>query len=221
MADDSFFREVDEEIRSEKVKALWDRYGLLILVLAVLVVLGTAAWVGWGYWQESRANASGDRFSQALTLAADGKTDEALASLQKLEADGHASYPVLARMRIATVKAAGKDFAGAVAEFDAVAADGSVSPVLRDMARLRAGYILVDTGSYEDVVKRVEVLDVEANPLRFSAREALALAAWKAGRTEDARKFFESLSGDQQTPLNIRQRATMMLELIRGGDATS
>jgi hypothetical protein len=221
MADDSFFREVDEEIRNDRVKALWDRFGAFLILLAILIVLGTAAWVGWSYWQETRANASGDQFSQAQALAAEGKTDEAQAVLQKLEADGHASYPVLARLRIASMLAAKKDSAGAVSAFDAVAADGSVPPVLRDMARLRAGYILVDTGSYEDVVKRVEVLDVEANPLRFSAREALALAAWKAGKTDDARKFFEGLSEDPQTPADIRQRATMMLELIRGGDTTS
>ena len=67
MSDDSFIREVNEEIRQDQAKALWDRYGPAVIVLAVLVVLGTAAYVGYDYWTETRANRSGDAFSQALT----------------------------------------------------------------------------------------------------------------------------------------------------------
>jgi len=60
MSDDSFFREVNEELRQDQAKALWDRYGPAFIGLAVLVVLGTAAFVGWQYWTESKANKSGD-----------------------------------------------------------------------------------------------------------------------------------------------------------------
>ena len=52
MSDDSFIREVNEEIRQDQAKALWDRYGPAVIVLAVLVVLGTAAFVGYDYWDE-------------------------------------------------------------------------------------------------------------------------------------------------------------------------
>ena len=73
-----------------------------------------------------RANRSGDAFSQALMLANDGKNDEALAALEQLEKDGYGAYPLLARMRAATVLADKGDFAGAVAGFDEVAADTSI-----------------------------------------------------------------------------------------------
>ena len=46
MSDDSFIREVNEELRQDQAKALWDRYGPAFIALAVLVVLGTAAFVG-------------------------------------------------------------------------------------------------------------------------------------------------------------------------------
>ena len=72
--------------------------------------------VGWEYWTETKANQSGDDFSQALLLANDGKNDEALAALEALETDGYGAYPLLARMRAATVLADKGDFTGAVAE---------------------------------------------------------------------------------------------------------
>jgi hypothetical protein len=221
MSDDSFIREVNEELRTDNAKALWDRYGAYVVGVAIALVVGTGAWVAWDYWTQSRANASGDQFSQALDLAKEGKTDEALAVLRALETDGYGSYPQLARLRRATVLSQQDKHAEAVAEFDAVVADGSVPAPVRDMARLRAGYILVDHGSYADVSSRVEALTTETNTLRHSAREALGLSAWKEGRAADALTLFEQIASDVGAPRNARERATLMAELIRGSGTGS
>lgn len=221
MSDDGFFREVDQELRQDKAKALWDNYGPAAIGLAVLVVLGTASYVGYDYFVSTRANRSGDAFSQALNLAHDGKNDEALAALDQLEKDGHGAYPVLARLRAATVLADKGDTDGAVQAFDAVSADNAVPVSIRDIARLRAGILLVDNGSYDDVAKRVEVLAVDTNPLRHSARELLGLAAWKEGRLSDAQKFFDQIGNDEAAPRNVRERANLMTELIRGSGTAS
>jgi len=221
MSDDSFFREVNEEIRQEQARALWDRFGPVALVLAVLIVLGTAVFVAYEYWVETRANASGDAFSQALTLANEGRNDEALGALEQLENEGYGAYPLLARMRAATVLVAKGDTTGAVASFDQVAADTSIPDSIRDMARLRAALILVDSGSYADVSARAETLTGDTNPLRHSAREALGLSAWKEGRSADALTLFEQIAADNEAPRNNRERATMLAELIRGQGTTS
>ncbi|ESX96311.1 tetratricopeptide repeat protein [Mesorhizobium sp. LNJC403B00] len=220
MSDDSFIREVNDEIRREQAQALWDRFGPAILGLAILVVLGTAAFVGYRYWDETRANRSGDAFSQALKLANDGKSDEALTALEQLEKDGYGAYPLLARMRAATVKADKGDFAAAVTDFDGVAADTAIPQGIRDMARLRAALLLVDHGSFADVSSRVEALTADNNTLRHTAREALGLAAWKEGKTQDALKLFDQIAADDGAPRNARQRATLMSELIRGSGAS-
>ncbi|MBX9464443.1 MAG: tetratricopeptide repeat protein [Aquamicrobium sp.] len=221
MSDDSFIREVNQELRQDQAKALWDRFGPITIAVAVAVVLVTAAWVAWDYWTQTQANSSGDAYSQALSLAGEGRTEEATAALEQLEADGYGAYPVLARMRGATVLAQAGDYEGAVAAFDSVAADGSVPGAIRDMAKLRAGLLLVDHGSYEDVSARVEALAVETNTLRHSAREALALSAWKQGRTQDATTLFDQIIDDEGAPQNMRQRAELMSELIRGSDSSS
>jgi hypothetical protein len=221
MSDDSFFREVNEEMRQDQARALWNRYGPLAIALAVAVVLGTAAWVAYDYWATSKANRSGDAFSQALTLAEEGKHDEALGALQQLEENGYGAYPLLARMRSATLLAEKGEFEAAVAAFDAVAADDSIPVSISDIARLRAALILVDHGSYADVSARVETLTTETNTLRHAAREALGLAAWKEGKLADALKLFEQIASDEAAPRNTRERATLLTELIRGSGAAS
>ncbi|ARP66758.1 hypothetical protein A9K65_027970 [Mesorhizobium sp. WSM1497] len=221
MSDDSFIREVNDEIRREQAQALWDRFGPALIVVAVLVVLGTAAFVGYRYWDETRANRSGDAFSQALKLANDGKNDEALTALDQLEKDGYGAYPLLARMRGATVKANKGDVPAAVKDFDEVAADTAIPQSIRDMARLRAALLLVDHGSFADVSSRVEALTSDTNTLRHTAREALGLSAWKEGKTQDALKLFDQIAADDGAPRNTRERATLMSELIRGSGSAS
>jgi hypothetical protein len=221
MTDDSFYREVNEEIRQDRARALWDSFGPFVIIGAVLVVLGTAGWVGWEYYASARAARSGDAFAGALALAQDGKSDEALAALQQLERDGSGAYPALARMRAATVLAEKKDFAGAVAAFDAVAADTSIPETIRDAARLRAALLLVDHGSYADVASRVEPLTDDANAMRHSAREALGLAAWNDNKPADALKLFDQIRNDEGAPAGVTERAGLMAELIRGSGAAS
>ncbi|RWD60361.1 MAG: tetratricopeptide repeat protein [Mesorhizobium sp.] len=221
MSDDSFIREVNEEIRREQAQKLWDRFGPALLGAAILIVLATAAVVGYRYWDETRANRSGDAFSAALKLANDGKNDEAIAALDQLEKDGYGAYPLLARMRAATVKADKGDVDAAVKDFDEVAADSAIPAGIRDMARLRAALLLVDHGSFADVSSRVEALTADTNPLRSSAREALGLAAWKEGKSADALKLFDQIASDNGAPRNARQRAQLMAELIRGSGNAS
>lgn len=221
MSDDSFIREVNEELRQDQAKALWTRFGPVVIGAAALIVAATAGWVGYDYWTQSRANASGDRFSAALELAGNGNLDEALTAFQALQEDGYGAYPVLARLRAATVMAERGEAEAAVAEFDAVAADGAVPQSIQDLAKLRAGYVLVDSGSYDDVAARVEVLTIGTSSLRHAAREALALSAWREGRAADALELFEQITDDDSAPRNARQRATIMVELLRGTGAAS
>ena len=221
MTDDSFIREVNEELRSEQVRAVWRRFGPVLIGGAVAVVIGTAGYVGYEYWRESNAAVSGDQFLTALDLAGEKKIDEALSALKKLETEGAGSYPVLAQLRTATLLEQKKDMAGAVTAFDAVAADSKAPVALRDVAKLRAAYILVDTGSYEDVAKRAETLSADGNPMRGSAREVLGLAAYKAGRADDARKLFQQNADDAAIPANLRQRANTMLDLMRSSETAA
>lgn len=211
---DSFIREVNEELRSDQMKSVWTRFGIVIVGVAVLIVVGTVGKVGYDYWHETSASQSGDIFLEALNLARENKTDEALSALTGLEKDGYGAYPVLARMRSATLLAEKGDQAGAIQAFRAIGTDAKLPQAMRDAARLRAAYLLVDTGSYEDVSAEVEVLAVPQNGLRHSAREALGLAAYKAGDFAKARDWFQLISDDTETPRNLANRAQVMLDLI-------
>ncbi|MGE6739850.1 tetratricopeptide repeat protein [Allorhizobium pseudoryzae] len=211
---DSFIREVNDELRSEQLSSFWRRFRPFIIGGAALVVLGTAGYRGYEYWHSHNASVYGDAFLSALNLAKEGKTDEALTALQDLEKNGGGSYPVLARLRAATLLSEKGDKAGAVSAFNAVAADSSVPEVLRELAKMRAAWILIDTGTYDQVSAEVEVMATPGQALRHSAREALGLSAYKAGDMAKAKQWFQDIANDAETPRNVANRAQIMLDTI-------
>ncbi|THF53732.1 tetratricopeptide repeat protein [Allorhizobium terrae] len=223
MADqnDSFIREVNDELRSEQMQRAWRRLGPIIITLAVLVVLGTAGYRVYDYWTDDRSSQSGDQFLAAQKLAADGKTDEALKAFEALEKTGFGSYPVLAEFRSASLLAQKGDAKGAIAAFQALGKDNAVPEALRDVAHIRAGWLLIDNGTYEQVSAEVEALATPANGMRSSAREALGLAAYKAGQLDRAREWFEQIVEDTQAPRNVSNRAQIMLDNIAAATKTS
>ena len=207
------FQEVDEEVRREQLKKLWQRYGNYIIAACVLVVVGVGAWRGYEWWAAKRAAESGTAFEQAISLAESGKPQEAEAAFAKLASDGTASYRVLSRLREAA-ELARTDPKAAVKSYDEIAADRGAGRVVQDVAALRAGFLLVDSATYGDLLARLEPLTGADRPFRYSARELLALSAWKQGDVGPARRWIDMIITDTQTPSGARSRAEVLSELI-------
>lgn len=211
MAD--IFQEVDEEVRREQLKKLWQRYGSYAIGACVLVIVAVGAWRGYEWWEGKKAAESGAAFEQAAALAEAGKYQESEAAFSKLAADGTAGYRVLARLRAAAELGRTDSKAGAKA-YDEIAADRGVGQVLQDLASLRAGLLLVDSASYGEMRARLEPLTGPDRTFRHSARELLALSAWREGDMGAARQWTDMIMTDPQTPAGTRSRAGVLSELI-------
>jgi hypothetical protein len=207
------FQEVDEEVRRERLEKLWQRYGNLVIAACILVVVAVGAWRGYEWWQDKKAAESGAAFEAAVTLAETGKHQEAEAAFAKLAADGSAGYRPLARLREAA-ELAHTDKAAAVKAYDEIAADKSAGQVIDELAALRSGFLLVDTAPYSEIRTRLEPLTGADKTFRHSARELLALSAWKSGDMTAARQWTDMIITDPQTPQGTRTRADILSELI-------
>jgi hypothetical protein len=206
------FQEVDEEVRREQLKKLWDRYGNYAVVLAFLVVASVAAWRGYSWWEAKKAAESGAAFEAAITLSEQGKHAEAEAAFDKVAVDGTAGYRSLARMR-AAAELAQTDAKAAIAAYDKMASDSSVGPVMQDLAALREGALLIDAGSLDEARAKLEPLTGADRTFRHTAREFLMLAAWRAGDAAAAKRWSEMIMADVQTPSATRSRVEMLMAL--------
>ena len=206
------FSEVDEEVRREQLKKLWERYGSLVIAACVLLVVAVGGWRGYEWWEAKKAAEAGVAFQVATELAGEGKNKEAEEAFAKIASTGTPSYRMLAKFREAA-EMAGRDPKAAVAMYDQLAADGTVGRVLQDLAALRAGTILVDTAPYNEIAQRLEPLTASDRTFRHSARGALALSAWRTKDMTAMRKWSDLVLADPDTPPNTRGQVQMLLAL--------
>ena len=207
------FQEVDEEVRREQFQKLWQRYQAYIIAAAVLIVLAVAGWRTYDWWETRQAAEAGAAFEAAIALSEQGKHAEAEAAFSKIAADTTTTYRPLALVR-AAAELAQIDRTAAVAAYDKIAANSSVGPELRDLAGLRAGALLIDSGSLAEARQRLEPLAGADHTFRHTARELLALAAWRAGDTAAAKHWIEMINTDPGTPPDERNRVEMLSALM-------
>lgn len=214
MAD--IFREVDEEVRQDRIQLAVTRNWGWILLAALLIVGGVGAWRGYAYWRQQQDEAAGGRYLDALKLARDGKGSEAVAALDDVARTGTPGYAVLARFRSAAQLGSTAP-AESVKAFDMLAADPAVDPALQDVARLRSAILLVDTADLKTVQARLRALADANNAMRNPAREVIALAALKAKDFATAGQSLDAIVADPSASGTARQRAGALLALVKSG----
>jgi hypothetical protein len=214
MSDEGIFREVDEALRNDRFRSLWDKYGAFVFGVAILIVVVVGGYNGWTYWQAKQASEAGERFMNALQLEEAGKREESVAAFQKLADDGPRGYRLLARFQVAAAFAKGGDQQGAVKAYDELAADRSVGDLMQGFAAIQAASLRVDEADVAEMKERLEALASGQSPWRHSARELLGLTAFRTGDNAQAEQLFGQLLADQNAPQNLKQRAEMMLALL-------
>jgi hypothetical protein len=207
------FDEVDEDVRRDQLKKIWDQYSIYIVGGAFLIIAAVGGWRGYAYLEAKKAAEAGAAFDKATELSEQNKHTEAEAAFADLAAKAPSGYRVLARLRVAA-EAASRDPQAAAKLYDDIAADSSVGAPERDLARVRAAGLLLETSPYPDMLQRLEPATVPTATFRHTARELLALSAWRANDTAAARKWLDVIANDGETPPSLRSRAEALQALL-------
>lgn len=209
------FDEVDEEVRREQLKKLWDKYSIYFIALMVLVVAAVGGWRAYQYFEAKKAAEAGAAFERAVELSEQAKHEDAEKAFTELAAKAPSGYRTLARLR-AAAEAASRDPKAAAKMYDDIAADRSVGSEWQDLAKIRAAGLLLDSTSYADMQQRLEASAAPKSnsTFRHSAREMLALSAWRNNDMTAARKWLDAIDGDGETPPGLRSRAEALQALL-------
>ena len=207
------FDEVDEDVRRDQLKKLWDKYSLLIIALAILVVAGVGGWRGYQYVEGKKAAEAGAAFDRASELSEQNKHAEAEAAFADLAAKAPSGYRILARLR-AAAEIATRDPQAAAKAYDEIAADRSVGVAEQDLARIRAAQLVIDTTTYPNMLQRLEPATAQGSTFRHTAREMLALSAWHANDATATRQWLDQIANDGDTPPSLRSRAEALQALL-------
>ena len=207
------FDEVDEDVRRDQLKKLWDQYSIYIVAGALLIIASVGGWRGYQYLEAKKAAEAGAAFDKASELSEQNKHADAESAFADLAAKAPSGYRMLARLR-AAAEAATRDPQAAVKLYDDISADRSIGAPEQDLARVRAAALLLETASYPNMLARLEPDTGPGATFRHTARELLALSAWRTSDTAAARQWLDVIANDGETPPSLRSRAEALQALL-------
>jgi len=204
------FDQVEEELRQDQMRALWQRYGGYVIGAAVAIVAATFGNQMWlSYNADKNATAS-----EQYALAADAAAAGDLSALDTVIDGTHSGYAALAGFAKADALLGAGNRAGAVELLDQISGKAGLPESIRDLAGLKAANLLMESGSVDDVAVRLAPLAQEGRPYFYAAKEASAVNAYRGDRADEARTIFAALAGDFAAPRDIRGRAAEMLQIM-------
>ncbi len=215
MTDEDIFREVEEDLRREQLKLYWDKFGVYFIACAAFIVIAVAGYKGYGSWSAQRAADAGGEYESARTLAVQQKTADSASAFENLVKSGPSGYKTLASLQLASAHAMKGKSKEAVQLYDTLAKDSKLDPILRGFAKIQAAMLRVDDADHAEMKKRLGNLTITGNYWRHSAREILGLSARKATKYKEALGYFDTIIKDNAAPRELKNRATMMIALIK------
>ena len=219
-SNDTFLKEVDENLRRDRMTDFFKSYGKWV---ALGVVLFLAAVGGWIYWQEQRNKVAADQSEQLHALLTDissGRDQtvpQRVALLEKSHSDVVRASASLTDAAVALEK---NNRSAAIAKYRELAADEDVAQPFRDVATIRLTALEFDNIKPEEVIARLQPLAKAGNPWFGSAGEMTALALMKQNKNAEAGRLFAAIAADQQVPNSIRSRAVQVAGTL-GVDASA
>lgn len=214
---DSFIDEVTEEVRRDRLYALFRKYGW-IGVLLVLAVVGGAAW---NEWRNARAEAEARAFGDAVLAALESDDPAARAAALDGLAPETAGARAVAGMLAADEALKAGDRDAAASRLTAVAEDGGLPSSLRDLARLKAVILAGPSMTPEARDAALADLARPGAPYRALAMEQQALAQIEAGRAEEALALLNQILQEPDATAGLRRRVTELIVVLGGEPGTA
>ncbi|WP_370177535.1 tetratricopeptide repeat protein [Alteriqipengyuania sp.] len=216
--DEALLREVDDAVRTDQYRHIWENYGRYIII-AVVVGLGVFAAI---LIFTGQSEGDREKESETLVTALDqleaGNVKQADEELAPLAEDGKGGAKAQAQMLRAGIAQEEGRTKEAIALFEEVAQNGDVPESIRDLAELRAVIAGYDTLKPSEVIRRLTPLAQEGEPFFGSAAEVLAMAHLEAGDEKKAGALFAKIAESEDVPETIRGRARQMASVL-GVDA--
>ena len=210
---DAFIREVDEDLKNESMKKLWDKYGLFITICVVVALSLAVSYESIKAWYIKRAENWSDTYAVALNLQNQGKYDESLAALNVIIDGKFGAFADLAKMQQVNVLSDQGKEEEAIIALSTIANDKDFNKQLRDLAIIKLASHKLDTATNEEIKNILEPIASD-NAWYGTAQEMLAIVAVRDGNIEEAKNIYQSLLDNTSVSDELKNRVRDILSVL-------
>ncbi|MDO4184116.1 MAG: tetratricopeptide repeat protein [Rhodospirillales bacterium] len=212
---DAFIREVDEDLKNESLKKLWDKYGLLITICVVAVLTLAVSYESLKAWYIRRAENWSDAYAVALTLQSQGKYEESSQALSMIIDKKFGSFADLAKMQQINVLLDSGKANEAQDLMSQIIADKSFNAQLRDVATVKLASYKQDSASFQEMATLLSPITSNSKNAWYAfANEMLAMIHVRDGNVEEAKSIFNNLLENNDVSDDVKNRIKDILSVL-------
>ncbi len=217
---ETFVREVDDNLRQDRIYNFFRKNGAL-LVVGLVVFLAICGGIIWFQQHRvDRSQAEVEQLAQIYKDIASGNTGKVAGQLDDLSASGSEGVRATAMFTRAAFALQQNDPKTAAAIYKKISDDSSFPHSYRNAALIRQTAVEFDELQPGQIISRLEPLSKPGNPWFGSAGEMTALALIKEGKNQEAGQLFATIANDKSAPESIRNRAIQIAGSL-GADASA
>jgi hypothetical protein len=211
-----FLEEIEENLRSDRYKQLFQRSWPWVAGIAAAALIAALGYWGWDSWRSRQEAKASESYAAGLDALQKHDPNKAFDAFAQTAGSGARGYESLALMEQAGIRFDQGKHEEGVELLDKAAANAP-DQLVGDLARLKSAFALMDTAPYSTIEERLTPLTDAKRPYHAAAREALAMAKLKAGRIQEAKSDLQVLRLMPDASEAARQRAGVALVAIDAG----
>jgi len=219
-SNDTFLREVDENLRRDQFQDFFKKNGKWVALLVVLFLAAVGGWIFWREQQNQKAAEQSEQLHSIFTDIASGRRQNIQPRVDALEKSHSDAVRASAMLTDAAVALEQNNRSAAIAKYREIVDDEGLPQIYRDLGTIRLTALEFDTLQPQQVIARLEPLAKAGNPWFGSAGEMTALAYLKQNKKAEAGRMFAAVAADTQVPDSIRTRAVQVAGTL-GVDASA
>ena len=214
-AQEAFIKEVNEDLKNESMKKMWDKYGLYIIILVVAALTAAVSFEAIKAWYTKKLQTWSESYAYALSLQNQGKYDESIDTFDYIAGKDYGIFSDLAKMQKANILLEQKKNDEAFKLMNEIIEDKSFNPQLRDTTILKLASYKLDNAPAEEIEELIGGIAADGgNSWQPTANEMLALAYLRDGKTAEAKEIYNRLLADGKTPEVMKARIKDIISVL-------
>lgn len=220
-SDDALFQEINEELKQEKLRSFWQKYGILVIIAVVAILTFAVSFESIKLWQTKKAQSWSDAYAYAYNLQIQGKYDESIEIFKKIENQNNGMYKDLAQMQIANILLEQQKFDNAFSVLNALIDNPKTNSSLRNIAIFKLVSYKLDNAPKDEIEALLNKLVADDSSWSNIAKEMKAMLAIREGNISLALEIYNDILNNNELSESLKIRVQDMVSVLTEAQANN
>tara|TARA_B100000965_G_scaffold299344_1_gene257701 strand:- start:305 stop:937 length:633 start_codon:yes stop_codon:yes gene_type:complete len=205
-------RQVDEDLRKDKLLRIWRSYRIFIVGFILIIIVSLAGYQYYLSNEQSKNEAVVEKYVNALN---ENNTSKSINQLIELDESSNAFIKGLAKLKRAELHFINNEEEIALELFEATANDRSLNRIIRDLAQYKLLMVQLDTIDKETYLKIIDQQNINENKFYHHLQELKAIKLLLEGDRNGSLRIFELILSSDESPIDIKTRSEKFIKILK------